>query len=62
MSHEIRTPMNGVIGLLEPLQRTDLDTTQQGYVHRIGQSSQILLGVINDMLDFFENRSGAPQH
>jgi signal transduction histidine kinase/ActR/RegA family two-component response regulator len=58
MSHEIRTPMNGVIGLLEPLQRTDLDTTQQGYVHRIGQSSQILLGVINDILDFSKIEAG----
>ena len=50
--------MNGVIGLLEPLQRTDLDTTQQGYVHRIGQSSQILLGVINDILDFSKIEAG----
>ena len=52
MSHEIRTPMNGVVGYTSLLQKTDLNTTQQEYVHNISSSSDHLLSIINDILDF----------
>lgn len=52
MSHEIRTPMNAVLGMVYLLSRTDLDSRQSMYLRNIEGSSNILLGVINDILDY----------
>lgn len=52
MSHEIRTPMNAVKGLSELLSRTELNSLQRNYVRNIISSSNSLLGIINDVLDF----------
>ena len=59
MSHEIRTPMSGIIGFSELLEKTDLNKTQKEYVDIINSSSNILLGIINDILDMskIENNS-----
>lgn len=52
MSHELRTPMNGALGMLELLQGTPLATEQQQYVNIAIESTQHLLTVVNDILDF----------
>ena len=52
MSHEIRTPLNGLIGILDLLDMTDLETKQQYYVNLMKNSSDWLLNVISDGLDF----------
>lgn len=52
MSHEIRTPMNAVLGMSYLLSKTTLDARQSGYLRNIEGSSNILLGVINDILDY----------
>ena len=52
MSHEIRTPMNAVLGMAYLLGKTALDARQSGYLRNIEGSSNILLGVINDILDY----------
>ncbi len=52
MSHEIRTPMNAVKGLSELLALTELTSLQRNYVSNIINSSNSLLGIINDVLDF----------
>ncbi|TXI20741.1 MAG: PAS domain S-box protein [Nitrosomonas sp.] len=52
MSHEIRTPMNAVLGMAYLLSKTSLDSRQSKYLSNIEGSSKILLGVINDILDY----------
>jgi len=58
MSHEIRTPLNGIIGFTKLLQDTKLDEEQQEMVSIISESSNILLSIVNDVLDFSKLNAG----
>ena len=58
MSHEIRTPLNGVLGMAELLDGTPLMPEQRDYVATLRSSSELLLGVINDILDVSRVESG----
>jgi len=58
VSHEIRTPMNGIIGIMELLNKTTLDDTQSKYTDIIKQSSERLLIIINDILEYAKIESG----
>ena len=52
MSHEIRTPLNGIIGMLNLLKETKLSKIQAESVNIIDVSSESLLSIINDILDY----------
>ena len=58
MSHEIRTPMNAIIGMSYMMQKTALSARQAEYLGKIRNSSQHLLGVINDILDYSKIEAG----
>lgn len=52
MSHEIRTPMSGIIGLIDLLRGTELNSRQQDYVRALVQAGEHLSDLLNDILDF----------
>lgn len=58
MSHEIRTPLNAVMGIIYILMGTKVDEKQLDYLKKAYQSSQILLNIINDILDFAKIENG----
>lgn len=61
MSHEIRTPMNAVIGTLDLLHSSTLDSTQATYLDIARNGSESLMMLLNDILDFSKIESGKLQ-
>jgi len=65
MSHEIRTPINTIMGMNEMVLREDTkdvpekyETLVRKYSLSIKKSSELLLGIINDILDVTKVESG----
>ncbi|MBS1143760.1 MAG: signaling protein [Proteobacteria bacterium] len=58
LSHEIRTPLNGVIGTLDMLKMGRMNAEQQELLSLAWDSSQYLLELINNILDFSRLEAG----
>ena len=58
MSHEIRTPMNGIVGTAELLLEADSREEQRRLAGILHESSQTLLALLNDLLDYSKIEAG----
>ncbi|MBO4266598.1 MAG: response regulator [Lachnospiraceae bacterium] len=58
MSHEIRTPMNAIIGLSELAAKEEDPDKKKQYIEQINASSNTMLVIINDILDFTQIEAG----
>ena len=58
MSHEIRTPMNAIIGMSRLALMNDPAPASRNYLSKILGSSEHLMGIIDDILDFSRIEAG----
>jgi signal transduction histidine kinase/ActR/RegA family two-component response regulator len=61
MSRELRTPMNGVLAVAELLRRQPLNEAAHAHVQTIIDSSESLLGTLQDALDLARAEAGELQ-
>lgn len=61
MSHEVRTPLNGVVGFTNLLLGTSLTPEQREYVQTIRTSSEALVQLTGDIMDYTRIESGGLQ-
>lgn len=58
ITHDMRSPLNTVIGFTELLQKTDLNRKQENYLSHVEKSSEYILRLVNDLLDFSKLEAG----
>lgn len=58
MSHEIRTPLNGIMGMMQLLESTSLDSEQEEYIASAMQSCRRLTELVGDILDLSRIEAG----
>lgn len=51
MSHEIRTPLNAILGFTRLALQPEKQSRSTEYLQKISYSSELLLGIVNDVLD-----------
>jgi signal transduction histidine kinase/CheY-like chemotaxis protein len=58
ITHEIRTPMNAVVAASDLLRHTQLNPQQSEQVAMLANASEVLMGLLNDVLDLSKIESG----
>ncbi len=61
MSHEVRTPMNGIFGMVNLLLEMELLPDQREHLETIQSSSESLLNILDDILDYAKLNSNQMQ-
>jgi PAS domain S-box-containing protein len=61
VNHEMRTPLNAIIGITELLLANSLTSQQRMQIKTIGKSSEVLLELIEEILDYTSMENRAPQ-
>ena len=57
-SHEIRTPLNALLGMVQVMERNDLDADQRRRLQLVSESGKSLLAVLNSVLDLAKIEAG----
>lgn len=52
VTHDLQTPLGSILGFSDLLKATPLDTVQKQYVSNISGSSDYILNLVNDLVDF----------
>jgi len=58
VSHELRTPLNAIIGMADLLRDTTLSREQADMLQTLRSSSNVMLGLVEDVLDFSKIEAG----
>jgi two-component system sensor histidine kinase RpfC len=58
VSHEMRTPLNAIIGMAELMRDTTLSREQADMLQTLRGSSNVMLGLVEDVLDFSKIEAG----
>jgi len=58
VTHDIRAPLNTIMGFLELLENTKVETKSQHYISQMQRSSEYMLHLVNDLLDFSKVEAG----
>jgi signal transduction histidine kinase/CheY-like chemotaxis protein len=58
IGHEFRTPMNGILGFVDLMNQTPLESKQREYLSMINRSSKTLLVNIETLLDLSQMQGG----
>lgn len=58
ISHEMRTPLNGIVGMTELLSSTNVNKEQEDLIESLVYSSNILHGLISNVLDITTIEAG----
>jgi PAS domain S-box-containing protein len=58
MSHEIRTPMNAIMGITHLVLESSLNEDQRKKLQMVADSSESLMRIVNDILDYSKIEAG----
>ncbi|WP_367897826.1 response regulator [Leptospira sp. WS58.C1] len=59
MNHELRTPVHGILGMVDLLHQTEDPELHKEYLNSLTESSEHLIRLINDVIDFSKAESGS---